>query len=86
MTSMVSFSFCATRKIFIRGILFGLSDILLIINTALSVENGIKHVIDLGVYYAGIYIMADSLFAGERKTVAETAATPEEKTAPSEEK
>ncbi len=62
MCAMVAFSFCAPPLIRAGGIIFGISDILLMVNIVIKVEDGPLHIIALGIYYVGVFLMAASLY------------------------
>lgn len=66
MTAMVSFSFCATKRLFIGGVIFGLSDVLLMINMATGASDGVAHIFSLGIYYVGVLLMANEIYVAEK--------------------
>lgn len=69
MTAMVSFSFCGSTRIFLGGIIFGLSDILLMINMALGIDDGIFHIFSLGIYYLGVLLFANRTYVGAEDAI-----------------
>lgn len=69
MTAMVSFSYCGSMRIFLGGIIFGLSDILLMISMALGINDGIFHIFSLGIYYLGVLMFANRTFVGAEDAI-----------------
>lgn len=67
MTAMVSFSFVAPRQICIGGLIFGISDILLMCNMVFG-TTPLSHIISLGAYYIGVFIIADYVFKGKHSS------------------
>lgn len=64
MTAMVSFSFMAPGQLCAGGVIFGISDILLICNLVFG-TTPLSHIISLGVYYVAIFIISDYVFKGK---------------------
>lgn len=62
MCAMVAFSFCGPVLVCAGEIIFGISDILLIVNILIGVETGAAHVLSLGIYYVGVFLMAANIF------------------------
>ena len=67
MTAMVSFSFVAPRQICVGGLIFGISDILLMCNMVFG-TTPLSHIISLGAYYIGVFIIADYVFKGKHSS------------------
>ncbi len=65
MCAMVAFSFCGPALIRAGGIIFGLSDVLLMVNIVLGIKDGPSHVAALGIYYVGVFLMAAQVFLRE---------------------
>ena len=66
---LVSFSYCGSKRIFLGGIIFGLSDILLMISMALGINDGIFHIFSLGIYYLGVLMFANRTFVGAEDAI-----------------
>lgn len=73
MCAMVAFSFCGPALVRAGGIIFGFSDVLLMLNIVLDTESGIAHIIALGVYYVGVFLMAAYVFLAERPSASKDA-------------
>jgi|GEM_PF-2767795 len=73
MCAMVAFSFCGPALVCAGGIIFGLSDVLLMLNIVLAIKNGLHHIIALGVYYVGVFLMAAYVFLLERRSINKSA-------------
>ncbi len=71
MCAMVAFSFCGPALVCAGGIIFGFSDVLLMVNMALGVETGAPHVVALGVYYVGVFLMAAHVYFVEARPSAD---------------
>lgn len=65
-TAMATLSFGITRKIFAGGLIFWLSDILLIINIAAGFSDGIAHIFSLGIYYVAVLLLASEVYLSEK--------------------
>ena len=74
MCAMVAFSFCGPALVCAGGIVFGLSDVLLMLNIVLDTEKGLPHIIALGVYYVGVFLMAAHVFLVERPSAGKSSA------------
>lgn len=62
MCAMVAFSLCGPAVLCAGGIIFGISDILLMANIVIGVETGAAHVLALGIYYVGVFLMAAAVY------------------------
>ena len=71
MCAMVAFSFCGPALVCAGGIIFGVSDVLLMLNIVLDTEKGLPHIIALGVYYVGVFLMAAHVFFVEERRSAD---------------
>lgn len=65
-TAMATLSFGITRKIFAGGLIFWLSDILLIINIAAGFSDGLAHIFSLGIYYVAVLLLASEVYLSEK--------------------
>ena len=63
---MATLSFGITRKIFAGGLIFWLSDILLIINIAAGFSDGLAHIFSLGIYYVAVLLLASEVYLSEK--------------------
>ena len=68
MSAMVAFSFCGPLVFCAGGIIFGISDILLMLNMVLQTERGWPHILSLGTYYIGVMLMSGNLFLSEQQS------------------
>ena len=62
MCAMVAFSLCGPAVLCAGGIIFGISDILLMVNIVINVETGPAHILALGTYYIGVFLMAAAVY------------------------
>lgn len=65
-TAMATLSFGITLKIFAGGLIFWLSDILLIINIAAGFSDGLAHIFSLGIYYVAVLLLASEVYLSEK--------------------
>jgi len=61
-TATAATSFCAPRTIRTGGILFAISDVLVLLNTIFDSEYGIYHIVSLGMYYFALMLIAEFVF------------------------